>query len=64
MAFTFKNSKGVTYTLHRIESTQKNGQTRALHYFSRDVRPGALDALPAGYVVSEARTGMPVLKKA
>jgi hypothetical protein len=64
MAFTFKNSKGVTYTLHRIESVQKNGQTRTLHYFSRDARPGAIDAVPAGYVVSEAPSGMPVLKKA
>lgn len=63
MAFTFTNTKGVTYTLHRIESKQKSGQTRVLHFFSRDARPNAIDAVPAGYVVSEAPSGMPVLKK-
>jgi hypothetical protein len=63
MAFTFTNSRGVTYTLHRLEAKQTNGQSRILHFFSRDVKPGAIDAIPAGYVVSEAPSGMPVLKK-
>jgi len=33
-------------------------------FLSRDVRPGALEAVPAGYkVVETAKTGMPILKK-
>jgi hypothetical protein len=35
-----------------------------IYYFARDVRPGALDAVPAGYTVQETtKTGMPILKK-
>jgi hypothetical protein len=63
MAYTFTNSKGSTFTLHRTSVTTKNGQERILHYFAREVGPKAIDAVPAGYVVVEARSGMPVLKK-
>ena len=55
MAYSHTNSKGVTYYLH------SNGK---MFYFSKEVKPtGALDALPAGYTVSEMKTGMLVLKK-
>lgn len=64
MAFQYTNKKGDVYTLHRTVAQLKSGQARTLHYFRRDVREGALDAIPDGYVVSEAPTGMPVLKKA
>jgi hypothetical protein len=63
MAFTFTNSKGTTFTLHRTEVTMKNGQTRVLHYFAREAKSNAIGAVPAGYVVAEAPSGMPVLKK-
>jgi hypothetical protein len=63
MAFTFTNSKGATYTLHRTKATLKNGQERVLHYFAREAGPNAIDAVPTGYVVVEAPSGMPVLKK-
>jgi len=47
------------------EVTLKNGRQQTIYFFARDVRPGALDAVPAGYkVVETQRTGMPVLKKA
>lgn len=64
MPFTYKNKRGDTYVVHRTEAKLKNGQTRVLHFFSRDVRANAIDAVPDGYVVSEAPSGMPVLKKA
>jgi hypothetical protein len=64
MPYTYTNRKGDTYTLHRHEATLKSNQTRVLHFFSRDVRPTAIDAVPDGYVVTEAPSGMPVLKKA
>jgi hypothetical protein len=64
MPYTFTNSKGVTYTLHRTDAKLKSGQVRVLHFFSRDVRDSAIDEVPEGYRVSEAPSGMPVLKKA
>lgn len=64
MPFTYSNRKGDLYTLHRTEATLKNGQTRILYFFSRDVRQTAIDAVPDGYKVSEAASGLPILKRA
>ena len=55
MAYSYTNSKGVTYYLH------SNGK---MFYFSKEIKEGALDNLPAGYNVVEMKTGMLVLKKA
>jgi len=64
MAFEFKNSKGTSYYLHSREVTLKGGRQQKIFYFARDVRPGALDSVPEGYMVIETlRTGMPILKK-
>jgi len=65
MAFSFKNSKGVTYYLHHKDVTLRGGKQQRIYFFARDVRAGSLDAVPSGYEVMETkRTGMPVLKKA
>ena len=65
MAFSYTNSKGQTYYLHKKDVTLKNGRQQTIFFFAREVRDGALDALPPGYKVIETeRTGMPVLKKA
>lgn len=64
MAYQFKNSKGVTYYLHSRVVDLKGGRKQTIYYFAREVRPGALDALPDGYKVEETpKTGMPILKK-
>jgi hypothetical protein len=64
MAYVFKNSRGVSYVLHSKEVLLKGGRKQTIFYFARDERPGALDAVPAGYEVQEtAKTGMPILKK-
>jgi hypothetical protein len=64
MAYAYKNSKGQTYYLHTRKVTLKNGRVQVIFFFARDVRDGAMDAVPAGYKVMETqRTGMPVLKK-
>ena len=55
MAYSHTNSKGVTYYLH------SNGK---MFYFSKEIKNGALEAVPAGYNVVEMKTGMLVLKKA
>ncbi|MCI4445875.1 MAG: hypothetical protein JHC32_07600 [Candidatus Aminicenantes bacterium] len=64
MPYEFKNKKGITYYLHSREVQLRGGKKQTIYYFARDVRPGALDAVPAGYkVVETAKTGMPILKK-
>lgn len=63
-AYSYTNSKGQAYYLHTREVTLKNGRTQRIYFFARDIRDGALEAVPAGYeVVETKRTGMPVLKK-
>jgi hypothetical protein len=65
MAYAFTNQKGVKYYLHSKKVNLKGGREQVIYYFARDVRPGALDAVPAGYkVIETAKTGMPILKKA
>ncbi|OGD18468.1 MAG: hypothetical protein A2W03_04930 [Candidatus Aminicenantes bacterium RBG_16_63_16] len=65
MAFAFTNKKGVMYFLHSKKVNLKGGREQMIYYFAKDVRPGALDAVPAGYKVQETeKTGMPILKKA
>ncbi|MFA4926190.1 MAG: hypothetical protein WC524_06040 [Candidatus Aminicenantales bacterium] len=64
MPYEFKNKKGVTYYLHSREVELRGGKKQTIYFFARDVRPGALEAVPAGYkVVETAKTGMPILKK-
>ena len=64
MAFSFTNSKGNTYYLHSKVTTLKNGREQTLYFFAKTVKDeGALDAVPAGYEVSESKNGLPVLKK-
>jgi len=65
MAFLFTNKKGVKYYLHSKKVNLKGGREQMIFYFARDIRPGALDAVPAGYkVIETTKTGMPILKKA
>lgn len=65
MPYTYKNSRGQEYVLHRRVTNAGSSKERVLHYFSRDSRPEAIDEVPSGYqVVESARTGLPLLKKA
>ena len=65
MPFTYKNRKGDTYYLNSQMVKLQNGREQRIYFFTRDVREGkTLDAMPAGYEVSErAGSGLPVLKK-
>ncbi len=62
MAYAVQSKKSKqTYYLHSRASN--NGKTK-VYFFAREVKEGAMDALPEGYEVSENdRTGLPVLKK-
>ena len=63
MAFQYTNTKGNTYILHHRKTTLKNGTEQTIYFFGKEEKEGALDAVPAGYVVSESKNGLPVLKK-
>ena len=64
MSFTHTNSKGQLYYLHSRDVTLKGGRQQRIFFFAREVKDGAIDALPAGYIIVEnARTGLPILKK-
>jgi hypothetical protein len=64
MAFSHVNSKGQTYYLHKREVTLKGGRQQVIYFFAKEVKDGAIDEMPAGYVVVEnTRTGLPILKK-
>ncbi|MBW7881796.1 MAG: hypothetical protein H3C34_04020 [Caldilineaceae bacterium] len=64
MAFSYTNSKGRQYFLHARETTLKNGQKQTIYFFAKEQKEGVLNAVPAGYMVSESKNGLPVLKKA
>lgn len=54
---------GTTYYLHSKETDSRGGKRR-LFFFSKEVKDGALDKLPEGYIVTEsAQTGLPLLKR-
>jgi len=64
MSFSTTNSRGQTYYLHGKDVTLKNGREQRIYYFAKEPKPEAIDALPAGYMISEnTKTGLPVLKK-
>lgn len=65
MSFSVISKKsGKTYFLHERLQELKGGQKVTLYYFGGQAKEGAIDALPAGYEVSEnAKTGLPLLKK-
>ena len=64
MAYQHTNSKGQTYNLHMRDVTLEGGRVQRIYFFGREAKEGAIDALPAGYIVVEnARTGLPILKK-
>ncbi len=64
MAYSVENSKGRTYFLHKRDTTLKNGRQQTIYFFAKEIKDGAIDELPTGYIVSESRNGLPILKKA
>jgi hypothetical protein len=63
MAYSYTNSKGRTYFLHKRETTLKNGGQQTIYFFGKEEKEGAIDNVPSGYMVSESKNGLPVLKK-
>lgn len=66
MAYSVKSKKsGDTYYLHSRDVTLRGGRKQTIYFFAREVKDGSMDELPSGYkVVENARTGLPMLKKA
>lgn len=63
MAYSYTNSKGRTYFLHERKTTLKNGGQQTIYFFAKEVKDGAINSVPGGYMVSESKNGLPVLKK-
>jgi hypothetical protein len=64
MAYSHTNSKGVKYYLNSKEVTLRGGKKQVIYYFSKDVRPEAVNDLPAGHSVNEnPRNGFLTLKR-
>lgn len=64
MAYAHKNSRGVTYYLHGKMVTLKGGRQQQIYYFGKQVKVGAIDAVPEPYMIIEnKKTGLPILKK-
>lgn len=65
MPYAVKSKKtGQDYYLHARETDSRGGK-RLLYFFSKEVKEGVLESLPAGYVVTESeKTGLPLLKRA
>jgi hypothetical protein len=66
MAYSVKSKKsGKTYYLHTKEVELTGGRKQRIYYFAGEAdKKTSLDALPAGYEVTEnARTGLPMLRK-
>lgn len=62
MGFSMTTKKGVQFWLHSKAVTLKNGAQRTIFFFSKS-SANAVD-VPIGYEPVEARTGLPVLKRA
>lgn len=63
MAYSFTNSKGQTYYLHAKVIKGSGGKERKLYFFSKEMKEGTVNEVPAGYTVAEMKTGLPSLKK-
>lgn len=63
MAFVHTNSKGTDYILHSRETALENGNRQTIYFFAKEEKEGALDEVPEGYIVSETKNGLPVLKR-
>lgn len=70
MAYSFVNSKGVTYYLHKKDVVLRGDRAQTIYFFAKNIggksgKETAVDELPAGRIVSEnPRNGFPTLKKA
>lgn len=65
MAYAHTNSRGTTYYLHAKDVTLKGGRKQRIHYFGKEAKEGAIDAIPDGYKIKESsKTGLPILAKA
>ena len=65
MAYSVKSKKsGKMYHLHTKIVELAGGRKQQIYYFAGEAGKEAINALPAGYEVTEnERTGLPMLRK-
>lgn len=66
MTYTYTNSRGTQYFLNtkQIERRGNTGKTLTIYYFSKDERDTGCELPDGKTVVENAKSGLPVLKKA
>lgn len=65
-AYAHKNSKGVTYYLHKKDVTLRGGKNQTIYFFTKSEQgaKGEPTDLPNGYTVTEnPRNGFLTIKK-
>ena len=65
MSFSAVSKKsGKTFYLHSREVTLRGGRKQTIYFFGGEIKQGAVDKLPPGYIIAEnSKTGLPILKK-
>lgn len=66
MAYSHKNSKGVTYYLHQMDVTLRGGKKQTIYFFAKDAKnaKGNPCDLPEGRIVKEnPRNGFLTISK-
>ena len=65
MSYSVQSKKsGRTFYLHKRTVTLRGGRQQVIYFFGGQVKEGACDAMPEGYIVGEnSKTGLPILKK-
>ena len=59
--FAYTNSRGRTYFLHGSTTLLKSGKQQTIYFFGKEIRDGALGALPVGFIIRESKNGLPVV---
>lgn len=62
--YVHTNAKGQTYYLHERMVKLRGGRDQKIYFFAKQVKAGAIAAVPEGMTVWEnPNTGLPLLKK-
>ena len=64
MSYSYTNSKGKKYYLHKTQAERTNGDKETIYYFNEKIEKGACHVLPSGKIVVENDvTGIPIVKE-
>jgi len=62
--YTYTNSRARAFYLNQRSYPTKKGGIRIMRYFSAQPSEHTIEIVPDGYVIEEAKNGLPLLKRA